>query len=192
MIGMTFVALVSLLLQDPSAHPEADPGTAAEAKTAVGATIAAPRKTRGVAPDWPERARRVGLNGVVILECRIGPTGKVTGVKVLRGYRILGEAASKAVAKWRYTPTLLDGKPTEVIMTVVVNFALPIEPDRDELVKGLQDDDPEIRWAAVRWLGRYRPVTARQRAALERALNDSADSVRTEAERALARIAEEK
>jgi TonB family protein len=36
----------------------------------------------------------------------------------------LDEAALEAVRKWAYTPTLLDGVPTPVIMTVTVRFRL--------------------------------------------------------------------
>jgi TonB family protein len=37
---------------------------------------------------------------------------------------MLDEAALEAVRKWVYTPTLLSGVPTPVVMTVTVNFAL--------------------------------------------------------------------
>ena len=62
--------------------------------------------------------------GVVILECTISPQGKVTDVKVLRGIPLLDQAAIDAVKQWVYTPTLLNGVPVPVIMTVTVNFKL--------------------------------------------------------------------
>ena len=62
--------------------------------------------------------------GVVILECTISPQGKVTDVKVLRGIPLLDQAAVDAVKQWVYTPTLLNGVPVPVIMTVTVNFKL--------------------------------------------------------------------
>jgi len=36
----------------------------------------------------------------------------------------LARAAVEAVSKWRYSPTLLNGDPIEVDMTVMVNFKL--------------------------------------------------------------------
>jgi protein TonB len=43
---------------------------------------------------------------------------------VLRGHPLLDEAALDAVRRWAYVPTLLNGVPVPVIMTVTVNFRL--------------------------------------------------------------------
>jgi hypothetical protein len=40
----------------------------------------------------------------------------------------------------------------------------------------------------VRWLGRYRPITGEQKEALESALRDASELVRTAAKESLARI----
>jgi protein TonB len=48
----------------------------------------------------------------------------VVNATVLRGVPVLDEAALEAVRKWVYTPTLLNGVPTPVIMTVTVRFML--------------------------------------------------------------------
>ena len=64
------------------------------------------------------------MQGIVILEAVIGPNGNVTEVKVLRSVPLLDEAAITAVKQWQYTPTLLNGVPVPVIMTVTVNFTL--------------------------------------------------------------------
>jgi protein TonB len=37
---------------------------------------------------------------------------------------MLDQAALEAVRQWRYTPTLLNGQPVEVVMTVTVTFTL--------------------------------------------------------------------
>jgi protein TonB len=37
---------------------------------------------------------------------------------------LLDQAAIDAVMQWEYTPTLLNGVPVPVIMTVTVNFSL--------------------------------------------------------------------
>jgi len=37
---------------------------------------------------------------------------------------MLDEAALEAVRKWEYTPTLLNGEPVSVLMTVTVSFVL--------------------------------------------------------------------
>ena len=43
---------------------------------------------------------------------------------MLRGIPLLNDAAMDAVKQWVYTPTLLNGVPVPVIMTVTVNFRL--------------------------------------------------------------------
>lgn len=45
-------------------------------------------------------------------------------VRVLRGHPLLDEAALQAVRRWAYVPTLLNGVPVPVVMTVTVNFRL--------------------------------------------------------------------
>ena len=61
---------------------------------------------------------------MVIIEAVIGTDGRVTDAKVLRSIALLDQAALDAVRTWQYTPTLLNGMPVSVIMTVVVQFRL--------------------------------------------------------------------
>ena len=44
--------------------------------------------------------------------------------RVLRSVPLLDQAAIEAVKQWRYTPSMLNGVPVPVIMTVTVNFTL--------------------------------------------------------------------
>jgi protein TonB len=90
----------------------------------VGGQIKQPKKLKDVAPVYPDIAKQARVQGVVILECTISPQGKVTNVKVLRGIPLLNDSAMSAVRQWVYTPTLLNGVPVPVIMTVTVNFKL--------------------------------------------------------------------
>jgi periplasmic protein TonB len=90
----------------------------------VGGQIKEPKKLKNVNPAYPDIAKQARVQGVVILECTISPQGKVTDVKVLRGIPLLDSAAIEAVKQWVYSPTLLNGVPVPVIMTVTVNFRL--------------------------------------------------------------------
>jgi protein TonB len=90
----------------------------------VGGQIKEPKKLKHVAPVYPDIAKQARVQGVVILESTISPQGKVSDVKVLRGIPLLDQAAIDAVKQWVYTPTLLNGVPVPVIMTVTVNFKL--------------------------------------------------------------------
>ena len=86
--------------------------------------IKEPKKLKTVNPAYPDIAKQARVQGVVILECTISPQGKVTDVKILRGIPLLDAAAVEAVKQWVYSPTLLNGVPVPVIMTVTVNFRL--------------------------------------------------------------------
>ena len=90
----------------------------------VGGNIKEPKKLKDVKPAYPDIAKQARVQGIVILECTISPQGRVTDVKVLRGIPLLDAAAQEAVRQWVYTPTLLNGVPVPVIMTVTVNFRL--------------------------------------------------------------------
>jgi protein TonB len=101
--------------------PEAPPAPALK-PVRVGGRVREPRKLKGVAPVYPDAARDARIEGVVILECLISPQGRVVEVKVLRSVPLLEEAAVDAVRQWVYTPTLMDGVPIPVLLTVTVRF----------------------------------------------------------------------
>jgi periplasmic protein TonB len=90
----------------------------------VGGDIKEPKKIKHVSPVYPEEAKAAGIQGIVILETIIGKDGSVTEAKILRGVQQLDRAALDAVMQWRYTPTLLNGEPVELVMTVTVTFTL--------------------------------------------------------------------
>jgi protein TonB len=106
----------------PSAPPPPPPPPSAPVR--VGGNIKAPTKTRNVNPVYPPIAQSARVQGVVIIEATIGPDGRVKDAKVLRSIPLLDQAALDAVKQWQFTPTLLNGVPVPVIMTVTVNFTL--------------------------------------------------------------------
>jgi TonB family protein len=92
----------------------------------VGGNIRAPMKVRNVKPVYPESMREAGRDGIVSLEAIIDVDGNVASLRVL-GAQVhpdLAAAAMEAVRQWKFTPTLLNGAPVEVKMTVTVNFSL--------------------------------------------------------------------
>jgi TonB family protein len=88
----------------------------------VGGDIKEPRKIHDQKPAYPEEALAAGVQGVVIIEAVIARDGTVQNARVLRSIPMLDQAALDAVLQWKFTPTLLNGVPVEVIMTVTVNF----------------------------------------------------------------------
>ena len=77
-----------------------------------------------VEPRYTEAARKVGLQGVVIVEAVIDQRGRVERVQVLRGLPLgLEEAAVAAVKQWKFDPaTTLDGRPVKVFYNLTINF----------------------------------------------------------------------
>ena len=111
---------------DVAAKAKADAAAArSRAKAAavrVGGQIKPPTKIKDVKPVYPAIARSARVTGVVIVEATIGPDGKVIDAKVVRSVPLLDQAALDAVQQWEYMPTLLNGVPVPVVVTVTINF----------------------------------------------------------------------
>jgi TonB family protein len=107
----------------PVPPPPPPPGWAAGA-VRVGGNVTQPTKTKHVAPVYPAIAQSAHVQGVVILEAVIGVDGKVQDARILRSIPLLDQAALDAVKQWEFTPTLLNGSPVPVIMTMTVQFTL--------------------------------------------------------------------
>jgi protein TonB len=90
----------------------------------VGGGVMMPRKIRDVRPEYPANAQAARIQGVVIMDVRIGPDGSILDATILRSIPELDNAALAAVRQWRFEPTLLNGAPVDVVTTVTVNFAL--------------------------------------------------------------------
>ncbi len=90
----------------------------------AGTGVKTPVKTRDVQPIYPAFAQAARVEGVVIIEATIGIEGKLINARVLRSVPLLDQAALDAVRQWEFTPSLLNGVPVPVIMTVTVQFKL--------------------------------------------------------------------
>jgi len=90
----------------------------------VGGVIAPPTKIVNVAPIYPQEAQDAKVQGVVVIETVIDEAGAVKEAWILKSVPLLDEPALEAVRQWRYQPTLMNGVPRPVRMTVTVNFTL--------------------------------------------------------------------
>ena len=90
----------------------------------IGGIIRPPTKLSGQQPVYPPIAQSARVQGIVIIEATIGTDGQVINAKLLRSIPLLDQVALEAVRTWRYSPTLLNGIPVAVIMTVTVQFSL--------------------------------------------------------------------
>lgn len=99
---------------------------AGAAPVRVGGNIKPPTKTHHVRPVYPASMREAGREGRVPLEAIIGRDGAVLSVRVATAevHPDFAQAAIDAVQQWRFTPTLLNGKAVEVVMTVTIEFEL--------------------------------------------------------------------
>ena len=95
-----------------------------QAPVRPGGDIRIPRKIHHVAPVYPAIAQQARVDGTVIIEATIGNDGRVKDARILRSKPLLDQAAIDAVMQWRFTPTLLNGVPVPVLMTVTVTFTL--------------------------------------------------------------------
>jgi protein TonB len=86
--------------------------------------VRTPVKTHHVDPAYPPIAQSARIQGIVIIEATISEDGRVVNARILRSVPLLDQAALDAVRQWEFTPTLLNGAPVPVIMTVTVNFTL--------------------------------------------------------------------
>ena len=104
----------------PPLPPPPPPGTPVR----VGGNITPPKRIKDVPPVYPPVAQSARVEGIVILEATIGRDGRVADVRVLRSIPLLDQAAIDAVRQWEFTPTMMNGVPTAVIMSVTINFTL--------------------------------------------------------------------
>jgi len=104
-----------------SAAMPAPPAPAATGPTGI---VKQGQLIRRVDPGYPLIAKEQHAEGTVRLNVTVSPDGMVRSVALLGGPRLLVDAAEKAVRQWRYTPTLLDGKPVEFQREVDLTFRL--------------------------------------------------------------------
>jgi periplasmic protein TonB len=91
---------------------------------AVGGQVQEPRIVQLVRPVYPSLAKAIHLQGAVVIDSVIDTKGDVTQMKLVSGPPLLVTAAFDAVRQWKYQPTLLNGTPVAVEMTVTVHFNL--------------------------------------------------------------------
>jgi beta-lactamase regulating signal transducer with metallopeptidase domain len=88
-----------------------------------GGRIVPPKKIRDAYPYYPSALRGTWSEGTVVMEARIGLDGYVADVRIIgEAQPDLAQSAIAAVREWRFTETLLNCAPVDVMMTVTVNF----------------------------------------------------------------------
>jgi len=75
-----------------------------------------------VKPIYPPEAIKLRVKGNLVMELVTNKFGKVVKCRVIVGHPLLNQAAIDAVKQWVYKPYLVNGKPTPIIATVLVDF----------------------------------------------------------------------
>jgi protein TonB len=75
-----------------------------------------------VEPQYPQGRDQIENEEIVKLRATVGEDGQITDVKRISGPMPLIPAAMSAVREWRYTPTLLNGRPVKTEEDVTIEF----------------------------------------------------------------------
>lgn len=73
-------------------------------------------------PRYPAEAMSRQVEGVVIVLVDIDEAGNVTDAKARCGYDVLRKASVDAARRWKFSPTVLSGKPVKVTGTIFFYF----------------------------------------------------------------------
>ena len=140
--------MTAAALDDPAGQRAA--GAAAPIR--VGNGVPPPRKVHDVPPVYPSAARTLRVQGLVILEATIGPTGEVVDVQVADRQ---GEYRISNLPAGTYTVTFsLPGFSSVIWNGVVIGAGLASRVDADLAVGGKDDgssvvSDPQRGTAAA-------------------------------------------
>lgn len=104
--------------------PKNDPPPVPKGPVQVGGMVKPPQLVTYVKPVYPPLARQARIQGQVRIAAILARDGAVTSMQLVSGHPLLVQAALDAVRLWRYRPTLLNGQPVEVAMSIDVNFTL--------------------------------------------------------------------
>ena len=88
----------------------------------VGGALAPP--PRDDVPHYSAEAAAAGIEGVVVAQIVIDTSGAVTDAKVVQSIPLLDDEAMRVVRNWHFAPTMINGQPVPVRMSVNVNFTL--------------------------------------------------------------------
>ena len=104
--------------------PRPAPAPAPQEPVRLHTGIRAPQRIVSIQPIYPAIARSAHVEGVVIIEATLDERGNVVRTELLRSIPLLDDAALTAVRQWKFSPTLLNGVPVPIVMTVTVHFSL--------------------------------------------------------------------
>jgi TonB family protein len=103
-------------------EPPADSLPALEVGEDTG--IEYPQIIKRVSPEYPKDAVEKNVQGPVSLSLELDIYGRVISARAFKGPELLRAAAEKAIKQWVFAPSIIDGVPRRVKMTVTLNFKI--------------------------------------------------------------------
>jgi TonB family protein len=135
-VGWIVFLLLSLVVVVPIAVPvsaqlqplhgaNSNPQGPVDGVYRVGHGVSAPRATYMPDPEFSEKARQAGYEGVCVLELVVDAEGMPQKIRVTHAAGLgLDEKAMEAVRQWRFKPGMKDGEPVAVQINVETSFHL--------------------------------------------------------------------
>ena len=113
-------------LRVPAPAPEAPIQLATVSKARASEPDYIARYLHNPPPPYPSQARRMGIEGRVVLQVEILQNGNAGRIEILRssGHELLDQAAIKAVGGWRFAPARVAGAPVTAWAEVPISFRL--------------------------------------------------------------------
>jgi len=111
-------------IKAPEATAPPRPVESPKSPIPVGGNVQPPRVIYRVAPEYPVLAHQAGIQGEVIISAVIDSKGNVVDMKIVSGPALLYGAAMKALARWKFEPTYLNGEPLAIRWNATVNFRI--------------------------------------------------------------------
>jgi TonB family protein len=112
------------------AKQEGKPQAAPESQNPIyrsgpGYGTSAPRPTHQPSPEYSPEAQKLRYQGIAVLSLIVDVSGSPQDIQIERPVGLgLDEKAVAAVSKWKFKPSLKDGKPVAVAISVEIQFHL--------------------------------------------------------------------
>lgn len=83
-----------------------------------------PEVVRQSKPEYPELARKAGIEGRVTVKVLINTKGDVEKVEVVKGHPMLDDAAVESARQWKFKPGKQRDRTVKVWMNIPIDFKL--------------------------------------------------------------------
>ncbi len=107
-----------------SSNPTPTDAAKPDAANTVSTGLLNTRATRRVVPVYPQIARNASAAGIVRVYVTVDERGNVNEIAKSEGPTLLRGAAEDAARRWKFSPTLLAGKPVRLTGYIEFNFTL--------------------------------------------------------------------